>query len=72
MSRPVDVAEFERLVAGSPSSSTFFSCAVWPDSFEQFGTFKETLLRLGYDYHLLPVDDVDDLPIGRGGTATVQ
>ena len=56
MSRPVDVAEFERLVAGSPSSSTF----------------KETLLRLGYDYHLLPVDDVDDLPIGRGGTATVQ
>lgn len=72
MSRPVDVAEFERHVAGSPSNSTFFSCAVWPDSFEQFGTLKETLLRLGYDYHLLPVDDVDDLPIGRGGTATVQ
>ena len=72
LSRPTDVAEFERLVAGSPSSSTFFSCAVWPDSFEQFAAVKQTLLRLGYDYHLLPVDDVDDLPIGRGGSATVQ
>ena len=72
LSRPVDVAEFERLVAGSPSSSTFFSCAVWPDSFEQFGTLKETLLRLGYDYQLIPVDDVDDLPIGRGNGGSVQ
>ncbi len=72
MSRPVDVAEFEQLVAGSPASSTFFSCAVWPDSFEQFGALKQTLLRLGYDYQLLPVDEVDDLAIGRGGAATVQ
>ncbi|HUP79377.1 MAG TPA: hypothetical protein VM260_12575, partial [Pirellula sp.] len=72
LSRPTDVSEFERLVAGSPSSVTFFSCAVWPDSFEQFGTLKETLLRLGYEYQLLPVDNVDDLPIGRGGAATVQ
>ncbi len=72
LSRPVDVAEFEKLVAGSPTSSTFFSCAVWPDSFEQFGTLKETLLRLGYEYQLLPVDDVDDLPIGRGSGGSVQ
>ncbi len=72
MSRPVDVSEFERLVASSPTSSTFFSCAVWPDSFEQFAVVKEALLRLGYDYQLLPVDEVDDLPIGRGGAALVQ
>ncbi len=72
MSRPVDVDAFESMVSGHPSSSTFFSCAVWPDSFEQFGTFKENLLRLGYDYQLLPVDQVDDLAIGRGGSALVQ
>lgn len=72
LSRPIDVSEFERLVSGSPASSTFFSCAVWPDSFEQFGILKERLLRLGYDYQLLPVDEVDDLPIGRGGGGSVQ
>ena len=72
LSRPIDVSEFETHVAGSPSNSTFFSCAVWPDSFEQFGTLKETLLRLGYEYQLIPVDDVDELPIGRGSGGSVQ
>jgi len=72
MSSPIDLSEFERIVASSPSSSTFLSCAVWPDSFEQFGTLKQVLLRLGYDYQLLPVDDVEELAIGRGGSATVQ
>ena len=72
LSRPIDVSEFERLVSGRPASSTFFHCAVWPDSFEQFGILKETLLRLGYDYELLPVDEVDDLTIVRRSGGSVQ
>lgn len=72
LSNPADVTDFERTIAGSSVSGTFFSCAVWPDSFEQFGTFKDVLLRLGYEYQLIPIDDVDDLSIGRGSDAQVQ
>jgi hypothetical protein len=72
LSSPADVTEFEGTIAGSASSGTFFSCAVWPDSFEQFGAFKDVLIRQGYEYQLIPVDDVDDLPIGRGSDAQVQ
>ena len=72
MSNSIDVTEFERLVVSSPPSSTFFSCAVWPDSYEQFGIVKQNLLRLGYDYQLLPINDVEDLSVGRGGDGKVQ
>ncbi len=72
MSNSIDVSEFERLVSSNPPSSIFLSCAVWPDSYEQFGTVKQTLLRLGYDYQLLPINDVDELSIGQGREGKVQ
>lgn len=72
MSNSLDVTDFELLIVSSPPSNTFFSCAVWPDSYEQFGTVKQNLLRLGYDYQLLPINDVEDLSIGRGGDGKVQ
>jgi hypothetical protein len=72
LSSSADIAEFEQSVCSSSPSDTFFSCAVWPDSHEQFGALKEILLRLGYDYQLLPIDDVDDLSIGKGGEGKVQ
>ena len=72
MSNSIDVTDFEKKIVSSPPSSTFFSCAVWPDSYEQFGTFKQILLRLGYDYQLLPINDVEDLFIGRGADGKVQ
>ena len=67
-----DEAAFKTMVISNPPSNTFLSCAVWPDSFEKFGVFKELLIQLGYDYDLIPVDDVEDLLIGRGGAGTVQ
>ncbi len=72
MSSSLDVAEFERQVSSNSSSSTFLSCAVWPDSYEQFSSVKQALLRLGYDYQLIPIDNVDDLSIGKGGDGKVQ
>ena len=72
MSSSDDVSEFESLVSTSSPGGTFFSCAVWPDSYEQFSSVKQALLRLGYDYQLIPIDDVDDLSIGKGGDGKVQ
>lgn len=72
LSDAVDVTEFKTKVSNDPPDNTFISCAVWPDSFEQFREFKELLIQIGYDYDLIPIDDVQDLPIGRGGAGTVQ
>ena len=72
MDNTKEVDEFKLIISNHPSSGTFLSCAVWPDSFAEFGKFKELLIELGYDYDLIPVDDVEDLPIGRGGAGTVQ
>ena len=50
----------------------FLSVAVWPDSFKEFARLKENCLRLGYDYQLLPLNDVESIFIGSGGSASVQ
>jgi flagellar motor protein MotB len=66
-------SELEQVMRRNPSTSTFFTIAVWPDSFQQFLDWKQMLVREGYDYDLRPVDDLESLVIGKGSSAaTVQ
>ena len=67
-----DVSELEAVLANEPPNATFLSVAVWPDSFREFASLKENCLRLGYDYQLLPLDEVESISIGSGGSASVQ
>ena len=60
------------IMSSNPSSTTFFSIAVWPDSFEAFSRWKEIAVKNGYDYDLTPIDDVDVLFVGKSSSATVQ
>ncbi len=67
-----DVSQLEVALANRPPYSSFLSVAVWPDSFKEFARLKENCLRLGYDYQLIPVNNVESISIGPGGTASVQ
>lgn len=60
------------LMRSHPSSTTFFSVAVWPDSFDQFLKWKASLIQQGYDYDLKPIDALESLMIGSSSSATVQ
>ena len=72
LSVAADVSHLESALANEPPQSTFISVAVWPDSFKAFAGLKENCLRLGYDYQLLPLSDVESISIGSGGSANVQ
>ncbi|MBU6239327.1 MAG: hypothetical protein KGQ51_16010 [Planctomycetes bacterium] len=64
--------ELQALMRNHPSVSTYFSIAVWPDSFEEFLKWKETLIREGYDYDLSPIDNMESFVIVPGSSAKVQ
>ncbi len=72
LSVAADVYQLEVALANGPPHDTFLSVAVWPDSFKEFARLKENCLRLGYDYQLLPLNDVESISIGSGGSAKVQ
>jgi hypothetical protein len=59
-------------MSNNPSLTTFFSVAVWPDSFDAFAKWKELAIKNGYDYDLSPVDDVEALTVNKTNSATVQ
>jgi hypothetical protein len=65
-------AELQKLMNNHPPAATFFSIAVWPDSFEEFLKWKEILIQAGYDYDLNPIDNLDSLTVVSGSSATVQ
>jgi hypothetical protein len=64
--------EVERLLKRYSTADTFFSIAVWPDSFKEFGDFKAILIREGFEYDLVPLDETESLSIGSASSATVQ
>jgi hypothetical protein len=64
--------ELKDLMNSHPSATTYFTIAVWPDSFEDFLKWKESLVQEGYDYDLTPIDNLEFLLIGPGSSATVQ
>jgi hypothetical protein len=64
--------ELKDLMQTHPSTTTYFTIAVWPDSFEEFLIWKETLIQEGYDYDLAPIDKLESLLITPGSSATVQ
>ena len=72
LSVATDVSQLELALANQAPHSIFLSVAVWPDSFKEFARLKENCLRLGYDYQLLPLNDVESISIGSGGSASVQ
>lgn len=72
LSVAADVSHLEAALANELPQNTFLSVAVWPDSFKEFAGLKENCLRLGYDYQLLPLGDVESISIGSGGSAIVQ
>jgi hypothetical protein len=53
-------------------SNFFLTIALWPDSFDSFGKFRQHIVQLGYEYELLPLGDVPSIPVGRGSTPIVQ
>jgi len=65
-------AELQKLMNNHPPAATFFSIAVWPDSFEEFLKWKEILIQEGYDYDLNPIDNLESLTVVSGSSATVQ
>ena len=67
-----DLSQLELALANQTQYNTFLSVAVWPDSFKEFARLKENCLRLGYDYQLLPLNEVESISIGSGGSANVQ
>ena len=69
---PTNVSQLEVAIANRSPNDTFLSVAVWPDSFKEFARFKEICLRIGYDYQLVPLSEIDSVSIGSGGTANVQ
>lgn len=72
LGQPSGKAELDRLLRRYSTSSTFLSVAVWPDSFKEFGDFKEKLVEEGFEYDLLPLDDEAAITVGRRSSATVQ
>lgn len=54
---------FRSAIAARKPSECFIEIAVWPDSFDTFGKFKQTIVELGYEYELLPLTDLPSLPI---------
>ena len=54
---------------GRFSPTRHYVCVVvWPDSFEQFRHVKKLLVRLGFDYRLIPAKDGQQFT-DRGGTS---
>ncbi|MBU6173951.1 MAG: hypothetical protein KGQ60_09115 [Planctomycetes bacterium] len=64
--------DLQNLIRSHPRATTYFTTAVWPDSFEEFLKWKEILVQEGYDYDLIPIDDLESLEIVPGSSATVQ
>lgn len=56
-------ARFRAAIANKKATENFLTVAVWPDSFDTFGEFKQTIVELGYEYELKPLADVVSLTI---------
>jgi hypothetical protein len=69
---PRDQAEIATITGSHPASTTFFSIAVFPDSFPPFLEWKKSIVSMGYDYDLIPFDDVETFVIGSASAAQVQ
>jgi seryl-tRNA synthetase len=72
LQRPEDAQEVARIAGSHPASTTFFAIAVFSDSFPQFLEWKKTLISMGYDYDLIPFEDVESFTIGSTSSARVQ
>ncbi len=68
-----DMADFTRLLNGYSSATHVITIGVWPDSFDAFAGTKAQLIKLGFEYELVPLDEVAEVPVGsRDGNARVQ
>ena len=65
-------SQFEGTISNIEPASKFLSIAVWPDSYQEFSDLKAKLIQKGYDYQLVPVDNVEELVIGASSNAAVQ
>lgn len=54
-----------------PPNKWFLDLSVFPDSFEHFQKFKQIIIKLGYEYRLVPVAE-GQLIYDRGGQPIVQ
>lgn len=62
----------QSIIGSHPNTDVFFSIAVWSDSFGVFQKWKEMVVKAGYDYDLTPIDNSDELVIGKTNSAKVQ
>jgi TolA-binding protein len=69
---PAEMDAFRAGIAGVPSTSKFLSIAVWPDSFGDFKKLRAIIVPLQFEYQLLPLEDVADLPVRKGSAPTIQ
>lgn len=53
------------------SSQFFIDAVVWPDSFEHFEVFKNQIIKMGFEYRLLPTSPGQPI-FDRGGGGGVQ
>jgi hypothetical protein len=72
LSNPSDVERFKQVLQQRSHDKTFLSVAVWPDSFKAFRKFRETVIPLSFEYQLVPLDDVANLPVRKGNASAVQ
>lgn len=55
-----------------PSREVYIACAVWEDSFEEFGVLREFIVDSGYEYRLIPVEQGDGIKEGYVEDVHVQ
>jgi hypothetical protein len=67
-----DLADITSITRTHPASTTFFSVAVFSDSFPQFLEWKKSLVPMGYDYDLIPFEEVESFVISSASEAQVQ
>jgi len=53
-------------------SQIYVACGVWPDSFDSLAKFREALVRSGYHYRLIPMQDDEELAEGFVPDVQVQ
>jgi hypothetical protein len=65
-------ARLDAAIAVRRPADYFLTIAVWPDSFDTFGQFRQHIMELGYEYELSPLGDVPSIRVGRGSAPIVQ
>ena len=63
LNNPSERRELLTYLGSASSRRHFVSVAVWPDSYNEFRNFRESLVEKDYEYNLVPFQESSELAI---------